>query len=119
MAVTIEPQSASGGANSESVPAPVYKIGNGVTAPILLSQIDPVYPESARKDKDKFQGTCLIGLVVDRSGTPRDVHITRPLGPDFDANAIKAVQQYRFAPAKRSGEPVAVSLAVEVNFQKY
>jgi protein TonB len=90
-----------------------------VSAPVLIESQDPIYPESARQGKDRFDGTCLIRLVVDASGRPRDVHVIRALGPDFDANAITAVQQYRFKPAKRSGEPVAVSVTIEVNFKKY
>jgi outer membrane biosynthesis protein TonB len=50
---------------------------------------------------------------------PRDVHVLRSLSPDFDANAIKAVEKYRFTPAKRFGRPVAVAMNVEVNFKKY
>lgn len=98
---------------------PIYHIGKGVSAPVLIESQDPVYPESARQGKDRFDGTCLIRLVVDASGRPRGFHVIRALGPDFDANASTAVQQYRFKPAKRSGEPVAVSVTIEVNFKKY
>ena len=113
MAVAIAPQ-------TPSQPyGQVYKIGKDMSAPKLTSSTPPVYPESARKDKGKFEGSCVVGMVVDTSGAPHDVHITRSLGPDFDASAIKAVQQYRFDPAMRAGEPVAVSVNVEVNFKKY
>ena len=113
MAVAIAPQ-------TPSQPyGQVYKIDKDVSAPKLTSSTPPVYPESARKDKGKFEGSCVVGMVVDASGAPHDVHITRSLGPDFDASAIKAVQQYRFDPAMRAGEPVAVSVNVEVNFKKY
>jgi TonB family protein len=97
----------------------VYKVGKDVSAPKLTSSALPEYPESARKAKGKFEGTCVIGLIVDSSGVPHEVHITRSLGPDFDASAIKAVQQYRFNPATLAGEPVAVALSVEVRFQKF
>jgi TonB family protein len=69
--------------------------------------------------KDKFEGKCLIGLVVDSSGVVHDVHVQRALRPDFDANAIKAVEQHRFKPATKSGEPLAVTVSVEVKFQKF
>lgn len=97
----------------------VYRIGKDVSAPILIHDVSPDFPESARGGKDKFNGTCLLALIVDASGTPRDVKVKRSLGPDFDANAIKAVQQYRFTPAMHAGQPVAVALHIEVNFQKY
>ena len=113
MAVAIAPQTTS------QPYGQVYKVGKDVSAPKLTSSALPEYPESARKAKGKFEGTCVIGLIVDSSGVPHEVHITRSLGPDFDASAIKAVQQYRFNPATLAGEPVAVALSVEVRFQKF
>jgi TonB family protein len=119
MAVVVSPQAASESVDPAMPDGPIYRIGKGVSAPVLIESQDPVYPESARQGKDKFEGVCILRLVVDASGKPRDVHVIRALGPDFDANAIKAVQQYRFKPARRSGEPVAVSVNIEVNFKKY
>jgi TonB family protein len=110
------PSQAAGGANSYGQ---VYQVGKDVTAPKLISSVEPEFPAAAQKGKDKFDGTSLIGFVVDKTGTPRDVKVLRSLGPDFDDSAVKAVQLYRFIPAMRSGEPVAVALKVEVNFKKF
>ncbi len=113
MAVAIAPQDS--GKNIKLI----YKIGKDVSAPKLIFEVQPEFPQSERKHKEKFEGTCLLNLIVDESGTPQDVHITRSLSPDFDANAIKAVEQYRFSPAMREGKPVAVSLNIEVNFKRF
>jgi TonB family protein len=119
MAVVIEPQSASATVNQAQTYGKIYHVGKGVSAPVLVSSKEPEFPESARGKKDTFQGVCLIGLVVDSTGAVHDVHVKRSLRPDFDANAIKAVEQYRFKPATRSGKPVAVALTIEVNFQRF
>ena len=119
MAVVIEPQSASQTAGQAQPYGQVYQIGKGVSAPVLIFSVEPEFPKSAPGIKDKFQGTCLIGLVVDSSGVVHDVHVKRSLRPDFDENAIKTVEQYRFKPARRLGEPVAVALTVEVNYQRF
>jgi TonB family protein len=58
-------------------------------------------------------------VIVDREGRPHDVHVVRSGGKDFDANAMKAVQEYRFEPGVRFGSPVAVAIHIEVNFRKY
>jgi TonB family protein len=97
----------------------VYRIGKDVSAPLLISSVDPAFPASALKHKGKFAGVCVLELTVDPTGMPRDVHIVRSLGPDFDRSAIKAVQQYRFKPALFKGQPVAVALNIETNFNKY
>jgi TonB family protein len=119
MALVIIPQSASHPGDQSEPYGTIYRIGKDVTAPHLIESLPPEYPESARGGNNKFEGTCIISFIVDASGIPREVHVARSLAPDFDANAVKAVQKYRFTPAKRSGEPVAVSLNVEVNFKKF
>ncbi|MDW5264176.1 MULTISPECIES: TonB family protein [Acidobacteriaceae] len=119
MAVVIEPQASTQVAEQSQPYGQVYHLGKDVIAPVLVWSVEPEYPEAEKKSKDKFGGTCLIELVVDSSGMVHDVHVKRSLRPDFDANAVKTVEQYRFKPATRAGEPVAVALNIEVNFQKF
>jgi len=96
----------------------VYKIGGDVTAPVLKNSIEAKFPKSANLPKGQ-SAICLIGLVVDRDGMPQEIHVARSAGKDFDASAVKAVEQYRFSPAMRAGNPVAVKITIEVNFKKY
>jgi TonB family protein len=93
---------------------PVYKPGHGVTPPTLKYRIDPEYSKEARKAK--YQGTCLLWLIVDANGNPRDVKITQALGKGLDEKAIEAVEKWKFEPAKKDGQPVAVEINVEVSF---
>ena len=119
MAMGIQPETQSQMADAAKPYGHVYHIGKDVSAPILISSVEPEFPGSAREGKGKFQGISVISLVVDESGTPRDVKVVKSLTTDFDAKAVQAVQQYRFKPATRSGEPVAASLKVEVDFKKF
>jgi len=95
----------------------VFNIGGSVTAPRVLYQPDPEYTEEARKAK--YQGVCVIWLIVGPDGHPRDVRVARTLGMGLDQKAIEAVRQWKFDPAKKDGKPVAVQLNVEVNFRLY
>lgn len=119
MAVAIEPPSSVQAADQAQSYGQIYKIGKDVSAPKLVFSVQPQFPEDERGKKDKFEGACLVGFVVDSSGAVHDVHIKRSLRPDFDAKAVEAVEQYRFKPAMRAGEPVAVALNVEVDFKKF
>ncbi len=119
MAVVIEPQSPSQNSNQASPYGHIYKVGKDVTAPVVLKSVEAKFPKSARHSKKPVNGIVLLGLIVDSSGMPRNVHVVRSFAPDFDAQAIKAVEQYRFAPAKRAEKPVAVALSIEVNFKTY
>ena len=95
----------------------VFRVGGGVTAPRALDTPDPEYSEEARKAK--YQGTCVLWLIVGPDGKPRDVKVARALGMGLDEKAIEAVRNWRFEPAMKDGKPVAVQINVEVNFRLY
>ena len=95
----------------------VYKVGGGISAPQAISAPDPDYTEEARRAKK--QGTCVLWLIVDAAGRPRDIKVVRGLGLGLDAKALEAVQQWRFQPALKDGKPVDVQISVEVEFHLY
>jgi len=95
----------------------VYKVGGGISAPQAISAPDPDYTEEARRAKK--QGTCVLWLIVDAAGRPRDIKVVRGLGLGLDAKALEAVRQWRFQPALKDGKPVDVQISVEVEFHLY
>lgn len=95
----------------------VFRVGGGVSAPKVLYQPDPEYSEEARKAK--YQGVCVLSLVVGPDGKPRDVKVARSLGLGLDEKAIEAVNQWKFEPAEKDGKPVAALISVEVTFRLY
>lgn len=95
----------------------VFRVGGGVSAPRALDTPDPEYSEEARKAK--YQGTVVLGLIVDASGQPQNIKISHGLGMGLDQKAIDAVRKWRFEPALKDGKPVAVLISVEVNFRLY
>jgi protein TonB len=95
----------------------VFRVGGGVSAPKAIYSPDPEYSEEARKAK--YQGVCVVTLIVGPDGKPRDVHVARSLGLGLDEKAIEAVNQWKFDPAQKDGKPVAVAINVEVTFRLY
>jgi TonB family protein len=95
----------------------VFKVGGGISAPQPVSTPDPEYTEQARVAKT--QGTCILWLIVDDQGRPRDIRVVRGLGMGLDAKAIEAVKQWKFQPAMKDGRPVNVQISVEVGFKLY
>jgi periplasmic protein TonB len=95
----------------------VFKVGGGISAPKALDTPDPQYTEEARNAKT--QGTCVLWMIVDAQGHPKDIKVIRGLGYGLDARAIEAVKQWRFQPAMRDGQPVNVQINVEVAFRLY
>ena len=93
-----------------------YSAGeDGVTMPRLLAKVEPGYTEEARAAK--LQGTAVLGAEVWPDGQAHNLRVKRSLDPGLDAKAIEAIQQWRFKPGEKDGQPVKVKVNVEVNFR--
>ena len=95
----------------------VVKPGGPVTPPVVTFHPDPSYEEQAKKAK--YQGTSVLRMVVAEDGSVRDLQILTPLGLGLDEKAVDAVKTWKFEPARRGDQPVAVIIAVEVDFKLY
>jgi len=93
------------------------RIGGGVSAPVLIYSVDPEFSDEARRAK--YQGICVVSLIVDTQGNPQNIRVVRALGMGLDEKAEEAVRQYKFKPAYFHGHPVPVLINVEVNFRIY
>lgn len=95
-----------------------YKAGEGISAPVIFHTEIARFTDEARRAK--YQGVCLISLIVDEHGMPQNVHVIRALGMGLDNKAVEAVREYRFKPAmKKDGTPVPTIITIEINFRLY
>jgi TonB family protein len=92
----------------------VFNIGGGVSAPVILAQVQPEYSDDARKAR--IQGTVELLIIVEADGEVRVDNVRKSLGYGLDQRAIEAVRKWRFAPGRRDGRPVATWVSVLVNF---
>jgi TonB family protein len=96
----------------------LYHVGGGVSAPVALNSVEAEFSDEARRAK--YQGICLISLIVDTQGNPQNPRVIRTLGMGLDEKALEAVRKYKFRPAMKDGKtPVPVMITVEVNFRLY
>ncbi|MGA2046853.1 MAG: energy transducer TonB [Terracidiphilus sp.] len=96
----------------------LYHVGGGVSAPVPLNSVEAEFSDEARRAK--YQGVCLISLIVDAQGNPQNPRVVRALGMGLDEKALEAVKKYKFKPAMKEGRtPVPVMITVEVNFRLY
>jgi TonB family protein len=95
----------------------VYRVGPGVTPPRAKHSPPPEYSKEARRAK--YQGTCVLWLIVGADGTPRNIRVARALGQGLDEKAIEAVKKWKFDPARKDGQPIAAEINVEVSFRLY
>jgi protein TonB len=86
--------------------------------PSRLNSVEAEFSDEARRAK--YQGVCLISLIVDAQGNPQNPRVVRALGMGLDEKALEAVRKYKFKPAMKDGKtPVPVMITVEVNFRLY
>jgi TonB family protein len=97
--------------------AALVRIGKAVTPPRVRSAPSPEFSTEARELH--YQGTIAPWLVVDTDGEPRNLRIAKPLGMGLDGKAVGCVEKWRFDPAQQDGQPVAVEMAVQVEFHLY
>ena len=111
--VQLAPEVGNSGSHSRHPPKPIA-YGPGVSHPVLIAV--PVY-SSPQKGQNKFSGsTCVVTLLVDEHGLPENAHLLQHEDATTGRIALTLVSGYRFKPAMWHGEPVPMTLAVELRF---
>jgi len=97
-------------------PAGVYRVGAGVSAPVVLFSPKPKYTEAAMRAR--IQGEIRLSCVVNTDGLCEDIKIVQSLDTDngLDDEAMNSLRQWRFRPGTLDGKPVKVLVSVELQF---
>jgi TonB family protein len=85
------------------------------TAPEAIKQVQPKYPDAARKDS--AEGTVWLKVWIDEQGTAAKVNVQKSDAKIFDQSAIAAAKQWTFKPALKDGKPVAVWVTIPFRFK--
>lgn len=90
--------------------------GGGGGGTRILRGPAPKYPVAARKAG--WEGAVVVSILVDESGRAAAVTVRESSRyAALDEAAVAAVKQWRFAPARRNGEPVVSTHTVRVRFR--
>jgi protein TonB len=82
--------------------------------PRLISGKAPVYP--IRAAIDGRSASVTLTLTIDETGRTRDIVVTGGDGEPFSTHAILAVREWRFEPAMKDGQPVAITVEQTITF---
>ena len=96
----------------------IYNIGNGVTSPTIIHQIDPTYTSDAMRAK--IQGEVQLNAVVEPNGLLSGITVSKSLDRTFglDQAAIDAVKKWLFKPGlNKDGKPVRVQVQLILEFR--
>jgi len=117
---------ATGGKTGQSLAAvgpsssPLGADGTGILTSFAIPkggyQMKPVYPESARRAG--IEGTSLLRFEINEQGMVNKVTVEKSAGhEDLDRAAVAAIQRWRFEPARRGSQAVAVWVTLPIRFE--
>lgn len=81
-----------------------------------LNNPSPQYPRSARRSG--IEGKVMVEVEVSKNGMPKTVRVSQSSGYSMlDIAALKAIESWRFVPARRGFQTVDASVLVPVEFK--
>ncbi|MGH9514319.1 MAG: energy transducer TonB [Terriglobales bacterium] len=97
----------------------VLRVGKGTDVIPLRTTVapDPQYTEEARINR--VRGKVLLGVVVGSKGEVKSVWVVQGLEQSLDLASIETVKGWKFSPASKNGEAVAVVVNLETSFDIY
>ncbi|MEO8259880.1 MAG: energy transducer TonB [Acidobacteriota bacterium] len=99
-------------------PAPAtrgpVRIGGQITAPALLTRVEPTYPDIAQVAR--LSGIVILEATVGTDGCVESVRILRSRHLLLDKASEEALRQWRYSPLVLNGFPTPFVLTVTFNF---
>ena len=86
----------------------------GVVPPRHKFQVEPDYPESAKKAEK--EGEVILQATIDEKGIPTEIKALTSLGFGLEEAAIAALKKSTFHPATKGGEPISKLVQIPYDF---
>jgi len=91
-----------------------FRVGGEVAPPIAVRRVEPLYPESARRNG--VRGIVVLQVLVGKDGRVKDAVVTRGLPYGLGESALDSIRKWEFRPATRNGEPVDAIFDITFSF---
>ena len=93
----------------------LFRVDEVTRQPVRTRYVQPSYPRAARRRG--IDGTVAVEFTIDAEGMVRDAVVASDGGqPTLADAALEAVRLWRFRPALREGQAVAVRLRQPIRF---
>jgi TonB family protein len=90
------------------------RLGGDVLPPEKVYFPSPRYTEEGRQAR--ITGVVILEAVIDREGNVAHVKVLKGLPMGLTESAVETAKEWKFRPATRNGEPVAVFLNLTIRF---
>jgi TonB family protein len=91
------------------------KSSGDLLAPVATHTVDPGYPLELMREN--VRGSVTLSAVIRSDGSVGDVQVLNGIDDKLDAYASNALANWRFLPAMRNGNPVALQAVVIIPFR--
>lgn len=95
-------------------PLRVYSVSGDVEEPEPVRRDPPRYPQFDRRAGT--EGDVVLRITIGRTGRVEAADVVRSVNSRIDAEAVRAVKNWRYQPARLHGEPVKVFKIVMIRF---
>jgi TonB family protein len=79
-----------------------------------VSRIQPVYPMSARTNRE--QGRVILYAVIEADGSLSHLTVIQRATPTLESAAVEAVRHWRYKPASCGQLPIRIETSIETDF---
>lgn len=86
-----------------------------LVAPVATRTADPGYPLELMRQN--VRGTVILSAVINADGSVGDVQVLNSIDDRLDEYASNALSRWRFLPALKNGNPVALQAVVMIPFR--
>lgn len=94
--------------------APLTPLRAEFEAPVPVRTVAPEFPSDMKRQG--ISGLVMVNCQIDREGHVQDPKVIKATNEAFSEPAVEAVKQWKFKPAHRDGNPVAVRVTIPMKF---
>jgi len=82
--------------------------------PVAVRTVAPEFPYEMKRNG--VSGLVTVSCMIDAQGNVQEPKVEKSTAAAFEQPALEAVQKWKFKPAKRDGNPVAMRIAIPIKF---
>jgi protein TonB len=86
----------------------------GMEPPVPVRTVAPKFPEEMRRNGSA--GLVTVSCLIDEKGNVTEPKVVKSSNEAFSEPAIEALKKWKFKPAKKDGEAVAIRVNIPVQF---
>src|SRR5207253_4688918 len=94
-------------------PRPVFG-AEGLEPPVPVRTVAPKFPEEMRRNGSA--GLVTVSCLIDEKGNVTEPKVVKASNEAFSEPALEALKKWKFKPAKKDGEAVAIRVNIPVQF---